>query len=148
MVPYSKINSGDKPWQIKPLRLILAFLGAYSWFWSLSGTLDIHPLPPVLMLTMSAYQVFSDTHLTTPSRILKTLCGGFPLACRQWIKLNVSNRDETVVTPSLNMSACFCGIISDSGEARFPFGFNQNLMVIYSPNSGSTIANLVMIGKI
>lgn len=36
------------------------------------------------MLTTSAYQVFSDTHLTTAARIIKTLCGGFPLACRQW----------------------------------------------------------------
>ncbi len=66
----------------------------------------------------------------------------------QWIQLNVSNRDETVVTPPLNMSACFCGIVSDSGMARYSFGFNQNLMTIYCSNENSVIANLVMIGKI
>lgn len=66
----------------------------------------------------------------------------------QWIKLDISNRSETVVTPPLNMSACLCGIVSDSGTAKYAFGFNQNSMTLYSPNSGSTIANLVMIGKI
>lgn len=66
----------------------------------------------------------------------------------QWIKCDVSSRDETVVTPPLNMSACLCGIVSDSGMAKYSFGFNQNSMTLYSPNSGSTIANLVMIGKI
>ena len=43
------------------------------------------------MLTTSAYQVFSDTHLTTATRIIKTLCGGFPLACRQWGKVVTAN---------------------------------------------------------
>ena len=66
----------------------------------------------------------------------------------QWIKCDVSSRYETVVTPPLNMSACLCGIVSDSGMAKYAFGFNQNSMTLYSPNSGSTIANLVMIGKI
>ena len=47
------------------------------------------------MLTMSAYQVFSDTHLTAAARIIKTLYGGFPLACRQWvINTNVKNTGE------------------------------------------------------
>lgn len=70
--------------QRNPLLLTLLSLRAYSWFWSLSGTRDTHLLPPVLMLKMSAYQVFSDTQLPTPTCIIKMLCGGFPLARRQW----------------------------------------------------------------
>lgn len=70
------------------------------------------------------------------------------LANKQWIKCDVSNRYDTVVTPPLNMSACFCGSISDSGMAKYAFGFDQNLMTIYCPNGGSVIANLIMIGKI
>ena len=57
--------------QRNPLLLTLLSLRAYSWFWSLSGTRDTHLLPPVLMLKMSAYQVFSDTQLPTPTCIIK-----------------------------------------------------------------------------
>lgn len=66
----------------------------------------------------------------------------------QWIKRDVSNRYDTVVTPPLNMSVCFCGAISDSGMAKYTFGFDQNTMTIHSPNERSVIANLIMIGKI
>ena len=66
----------------------------------------------------------------------------------QWIKYDVSNRTSTVITPPLNMSTCFCGAASDAGMACFSFGFDQSSMTLYSPNSGSTLCNIIMVGKI
>lgn len=66
----------------------------------------------------------------------------------QWIKCDLSRRDSTTITPPLNMNTCFCGTASDAGMARYSFGFDQNRMTLYSPNSSSTFCNLIMVGKI
>lgn len=66
----------------------------------------------------------------------------------QWIKCDLSRRDSTTITPPLNMNTCFCGTVSDAGMARYSFGFDQNSMTLYSPNSSSTFCNLIMVGKI
>jgi hypothetical protein len=66
----------------------------------------------------------------------------------QWIKCDLSRRDSTTITPPLNMNTCFCGTASDAGMARYSFGFDQNRMTLYGPNSSSTFCNLIMVGKI
>lgn len=73
---------------------------------------------------------------------------GWQFAFEQWIKYDVSNRTSTVITPPLNMSTCFCGAASDAGMACYSFGFDQSSMTLYSPNSDSTLCNIIMIGKI
>ena len=68
------------------------------------------------MLTMSAYQVFSDTHLTAAARIIKTLYGGFPLACRQWgVTTYNSNPNGQVIIPAISFNSFFAGVVVDRG---------------------------------
>ena len=68
------------------------------------------------MLTMSAYQAFSDTHLTAAARIIKTLCGGFPLACRQWgfVTYN-SYPNGQLIVPLVDFKDFFAGAVVDTG---------------------------------
>ena len=80
--------------------------------------------------------------------IIRPTLDGSHYAGRQWGKYDVSGKTSTVITPPLNMSACFCGVTGDAGMACYSFGFDQNIMTLYSSNHSSTLCNLIMVGKI
>ena len=71
---------------------------------------------------------------------------GFLLDTEQWVIMTFQEQGVVTVVPPIDFK-CLVGIISDSGQARIPYGFTASTIQAYAPAGVKDLAcYIVMLG--